>query len=376
MASNIDQDVYMTSSVAASLPDDGQVSQYSKEAVAEYCRGLYDRTETGQTIYIIVLVAILVFGVIANTAVLSLVAFVQELRNPSNVFISMLCGSNILMLVTILPFELAEHDSFKVAKGLAGFKHYMLLFFCSISILSLVMLSFERWCAVVRPIWPNVVRIGWKVAIVLILGVLLPLPHAFTFVAEPNYQYFQYFLNYYTLVVLYAVPLVIICCMYISVAKKLCMQSKLIKESMERNPKARVQRNRVALVVMALVVSFAVCWLPFHLSVFFDMFQEHFCAPGQHTVFMVRWRVCFYMLNTCCDPMSIFLLGSRFRRHLLSALSHPFHKLQNQSAARQTQFGSYSNLRSGRSTSATVIHMKSVDTTLGGHPKHDEAETA
>ncbi|XP_071846859.1 bombesin receptor subtype-3-like [Apostichopus japonicus] len=314
---------------------------------------VYQRSKLSATIYDIALVVILVFGLIANTAVLSLVAFVQELRGSSNVFISMLCGSNILILVTIIPLDLVDQDSFKLPPAIANLKHYTLLYCCTISVLSLVMLSFERWCAVVRPTWHNVIGIGWKVAIVFILGALLALPYAFTFDRSGGVRAkdFRDFLAYYGFVVLYVVPLAIIFCTYVSVAITLCRQSKPIRASVKGNRKARAGRTKIARVVICLAICFAVCWLPFHLLVIFAMFDENYYKPSGATVLLLHWRTCFQMFNTCCDPLSIFLMGSRFRRHLLSGISRIFHVPPNL----RTTLG-----RSSRdpSTSATMVQMK------------------
>ncbi|XP_071846762.1 bombesin receptor subtype-3-like [Apostichopus japonicus] len=314
---------------------------------------VYQRSKLSATIYNIALVVILVFGVIANTAVLSLVAFVRELRGSSNVFISMLCASNILMLVTIIPLDLVDQDSFKLPPAIANLKHYILLYCCTLSVLSLVMLSFERWCAVVRPTWHNVIGIGWKVGTVFILGALLALPYAFTYDRSGGIRAkdFRDFLAYYGFVVLYVVPLAIIFCMYVFVAITLCKQSKPIKESVKRNKKARAGRTRIARVVICLAICFAVCWLPFHLLVIFAMFDESHDKPSDATVLLLHWRTCFQMFNTCCDPLSIFLMGSRFRRHLLSGISRIFHVPLNL----RTTLG---RSRRDPSTSATMVQMK------------------
>ncbi|KAJ8028282.1 Bombesin receptor subtype-3 [Holothuria leucospilota] len=289
----------------------------------------YGETHSNRSIlYILGLSLIFTVGLVANTWVIILITFVRELRNASNVFILVLCASNNVFLLIFIPFEIFQPDFHVNSLLLSRLIQYMLYLFCSVSIMSLLMMSFDRWRAVVRPMdikSHNGKTTALKVAAVLILAAILVLPTAFVHeffedeVCNSTYIAMNldilFGVTFYCMALLYICPLCLISFLYLSMAKKLLTQGKTIRESLRHHVKPRAQRSRVAWVVVGLVVSFAVCWFPYYLFLIIYVTDAEFYKRPIY-FFLLNWRPLISLLNTCIDPLSIFLLGSRFRNHL------------------------------------------------------------
>lgn len=282
--------------------------------------------------YIFGLSIIFIVGLVANTWVTVLITFVRELRNACNVFILVLCASNNVFLLIFIPFEIFQPDFHLNSLLFSRLIQYILHLFCSVSIMSLLMMSFDRWRAVVRPMDIKSHKgktTALKVVAVLILAAILVLPTGFVHVVREdelcNTTYVAMDLDmlggvtFYCMVLLYICPLCLISFLYLSMAKKLLTQGKTIRESLRHHVKPRAQRSRVAWVVVGLVVSFAVCWFPYYLLLIIYVTDDAFYERPMYYL-LLNWRPLISLLNTCIDPLSIFLLGSRFRKHLWSIL--------------------------------------------------------
>ena len=63
---------------------------------------------------------------------------------------------------------------------------------------------------------------------------------------------------------------------------------------------------------MAVVVSFIVCWLPFHAQRLVATFSEYHGSPMAYMVVTYVSGV-FYYLSTCINPLLYSIMSHRFR---------------------------------------------------------------
>lgn len=212
----------------------------------------------------------LYLSVISNVAVLFSIISIRELHNTANVYICVICMCNILSLTCI--WYSTE------VKGPPVVWLCTHLFASITSTLTLVLLTFERWCAVVKPFWSNLIGVRGRVSSVVVLAACLITP----VVIEEYYDNykgirdFYYVISYCRLFVMYTIPLLIICILNISVARVLCRPNRFTKDSVQHK---RVHKKRVrsSCVVLGLVVNFAVCGFPVHVGNILSLYQSGSC---------------------------------------------------------------------------------------------------
>lgn len=269
----------------------------------------------------------LVLGVIPNITVLLLIITTRELRNTTNLYIFMICMCNILWLTSlVIQVFLA------VYRTILFYSHVFLLcnavvgnFAFSVSVFTMVLLAYERWCAVARRFPSNRTGGGWGVSAVVALAVCHTTA-LFTMIHTLRNSKYVIVPVYYKILVTYIMPLCIIFLLYIFVATALCRQNSDIKASVQRNGVSR-KRFRSACVVISLIVNFAICWLPLNMI---EVFLVHGSSSDCFIINVLLYcNALFYFLDTVSDPLLIFLLSSDFRKHLISVIRSLFAKWRN-----------------------------------------------
>ncbi|KAJ8050317.1 Bombesin receptor subtype-3 [Holothuria leucospilota] len=282
--------------------------------------------------YIAGIVLLFVLGLTTNSLIILLITCVRELRNVRNTFILVICASNNVFLIIKAPIDLFGLDFIYRSLSVIRLTHYLLVLLSAISILCVLMISFERWRAVVRPMditSHNVKTTVVKVMSVFMLATILALPTGFVFTtAENEWCNTTYVIvdkdmlrkvTYYCMVTLYICPLTLICFLYFSMATKLMCQAKRIRECSKLQARHRALRSKVACVVVGLAVLFAVCWLPYHLLFIIYVVDPHFYERPFYS-FLLKFRLLIFMSYIVVEPVSLFFLSSRFRNYALKML--------------------------------------------------------
>lgn len=169
----------------------------------------------------------------------------------------------------------------------------------SCSILTLTVIAFERFCLVTFPLKKIVtIRIGKFMIVAIWLASFLsvsPLLYAMS-IKEINGVIYCYedwsplfdqetAAKVYTVimfVLLYAIPLLIICVFYSCVVYKIWIRP--IPIACRSNRAGEIDaRKKVLKMLIIVVVVFALCWLPLHISLFLYFFkaEEYLCGIPQ-----------------------------------------------------------------------------------------------
>ncbi|KAJ8028244.1 Neuromedin-B receptor [Holothuria leucospilota] len=305
-------------------------------------------------LYLALLYIIFIVGVPANVSIIFLVLTVKQLRNLSNLILCLICTGDFLMIAVIVPYELSlvGHNENMVILSLhLGF----IFFICGLSIFSLVMLSYDRHKAVTSPLQAEQTFMSnaIKVSVIVVLSVLVAVPNYFYFIQDSDGNFFVGHWNVLvpgTFAILYVFPLLSIAILYTRMAITLSLHRKRVGESIKRNSKIGQQRNRTAIIVVCLVALFAICWFPFFYVLLCFTFN-----PGTYHGFQSfcdDWKVIFFLMNSVFDPISIYVLGSRYRHHLVQI--YPFRIIRK--ACCKT-----------RKESATESTMQSMLTSAGSY---------
>lgn len=229
------------------------------------------------TALVVVIVFMIVFTVLGNTAICYIIYRVRRLHCPSCLFLVNLAINDILVSIFLLPFSIASiiHNSNVVGKtgcDIIGFFQHAT---STVSVLTLLSVSMDRYIAILIPLKYK----GWVTqnkTVLCILGIWLyalvsacyPLigwsRYQYTpglWLCESNYHISVSF-TYFKLATMYFLPLVSIIIIYISILRVALRHSRQIA----REVKALRQREMTSVLepelsgqVSAVVISGQYC---------------------------------------------------------------------------------------------------------------------
>lgn len=191
----------------------------------------------------IVLVVFVVFGVLGNILVILSVVFHHQWRSVTHYFIANLAAADLLLSFAVLPFSATSEALGKWVFGRAfcGVWAALDVLCCTASILSLCVISIDRYLAVSYPLRYPAIATGrrgltavaalWGVSAAISVGPLFgwkePDPEDETvcrITEEPGYALFSALGSFY-------IPLVIILAMYCRVYTVVRKETKTLRES-------------------------------------------------------------------------------------------------------------------------------------------------
>ena len=282
-----------------------------------------------------------------NTVVGMIVYKTKPMRKPINFFIVNMAMSDLLFPIFLIPREiqLLYMDAWLIG-GLLGQALCKLVIFLSdvsliVSIQSLVLIAVDRFGAVVYPLrsplissklCPFFILATWIVA----MAFQFPKLFAYKLVKYPGrllcemrwneaFGASSSIENYYVsiLVIFFFIPSVLITILYIIIYLK--VKSQKIPGERVRSVnlgQQRLQRKRNVLkMAFAIVLGFAVCWLP--LSIFWFLFffaSDIWSCGSQHFII-----VAFIMARANCalNPCICFIFSRNYREGLKTLLRLP-----------------------------------------------------
>ncbi|XP_035214471.1 tachykinin-like peptides receptor 86C [Stegodyphus dumicola] len=128
---------------------------------------------------------------------------------------------------------------------------------------------------------------------------------------EPGKSYADHVYNIIFFIVTYVIPMV---CMAFTYTWVGCILwgSKVIGENSDRQNEVVKAKQRVVHMLVAIMLLFAVCWLPYHIYFLYtyyhkDILQTHFI---QHVYLAIYWLA---MSNSCYNPIVYYIMNARFR---------------------------------------------------------------
>eukprot|EP00058_Branchiostoma_floridae_P005113 XP_002590601.1 hypothetical protein BRAFLDRAFT_59315 [Branchiostoma floridae] len=271
----------------------------------------------------VVLSFIALCGILGNGTVIRIVWCNKSMRNIPNIFITSLAMADLLVLVSCVPFTVANYFLPAWVFGDIMCKLMPFIQFTSIgvSIFTLTAMSHDRYRAIVKPmsIQANhaLRRTNLVTVLIWVLSMALATPdlvlsyvdeiHRVLSVTDPDGEAMIVNLNYKicrptppsyqplygqvsTLAyfsVLYCLPLSTIGVFYVMIARNLVQSSRNMPTANKSMIRQLEARKNVAKTVLILVGIFALCWLPVHIGLMYS--------------------------NSCVNPLALFLLSKSFR---------------------------------------------------------------
>ena len=297
----------------------------------------------GQTV---ALSLILVVSLVGNSLIVLIVYKTPTLRKPINMLIANMAMSDLLYPIFLFPVRLAEAHvgSWPIGGtlGQALCKIYPFLTDASssVSIQSLVLITVDRFVAVVVPLRSPLVsrkRCLFFIVASWIVAMAVHSPYLVAYklgkyperlMCEDLWQeafggntYPNYFLA--GAIVFFYIPFVLLVILYSIIVIKLKKQAHPGEQSANAEEQ-RARRNRNALkMATAIVVVFFICWIPFLSNVIIDKFSAPDSLIFSSCSFHIYRTVTFFMAfaNCAINPIICLTLSSNYRQVLKRLVS-------------------------------------------------------
>ncbi|XP_053612650.1 pyrokinin-1 receptor-like isoform X3 [Plodia interpunctella] len=332
------------------------MDNYSEEALFEYIT--YNSSTTSpvpelESLSIIIPVSVayaLIFiaGVLGNISTCVVISRNRSMHTATNFYLFSLAISDLILLICGLPIELYKMwnpgeyplgEGHCVALGLASEMA------ANATVLTITAFTVERYIAICRPFMSHTMtklsRIIRFIIAIWVAAVVTAVPQALQFGLE-----ISYIKNYKTVactvkgegvhhvfimssLFFFVLPMTIISVLYALIAVKLRTSSVLkgkkpSVDSQERNAtgtpsryrNAKAQR-RVIRMLVAVALSFFVCWAPFHVQRLLAMLGKklHPTPPHFYQAYLVlTWTSgVLYYLSTAINPFLYSIMSNKFR---------------------------------------------------------------
>ena len=277
-----------------------------------------------------------------NTVIGIIVYKTKTMRKPINFFIANMAMSDLLFPIFLIPREiqLLYTDSWLIGGPLGQTLCKLVIFLSDVSLIvsiqSLVLIAVDRFGAVVYPLryplissklCPFFILATWIVAMAIQSPQLFAVKlfeYSGGLVCERHWN--EAFgeswsiENRYVLilVVFFIVPFVVIAIIYIIIYLKVRSQ-KIPRAEAANSGHQRLQRKRNVLkMAIAIVLGFAVCWLPLSIFWFLFFFASDIWSCGSQYFIIVA----FFMARANCalNPCICFIFSRNYREGLKTLL--------------------------------------------------------
>ncbi|XP_078364506.1 RYamide receptor-like [Oculina patagonica] len=272
----------------------------------------------------------------------------KTMRKPINFLIVNMALSDLLFPIFLIPRRITELyvDSYypwqisgPLGQALCKLVNFLGEVSLTVSIQSLVLIAVDRFGAVVFPLSPQLIRsklcpffilATWIVA----MAIWSPLLYASKVKEYPEgmqctrqwnevFGEFSSFENYMLAIFVVGIyiPLVLIAILYIIIYLKLKSPTILGEQSANARQQRLNRERNVLKMAVAIVVGFAVCWLPNSIDwmLFFFESDKKFwsqCGIEHFTLFALL----MYCANCAINPCICFLFSENYRQGLRKLL--------------------------------------------------------
>ena len=284
---------------------------------------------------------ILAVSLLGNSFIGIIVYRTQAMRKPINFLIANMAMSDLLYPIFVIPRILTELyvDSWMISGPLGQALCKIIYFFketsVAVSIQSLVLIAVDRFGAVIFPLrsplissklCPFFIIATWIVAMasrspLLFVTKLVEYPEKLACTLQWNEVFGES--SYYpftlaTTVVIFYIPLVLIAILYTVVYSKLKSQTIPGEQSANARQQREKRERNVLKMAIAIVLGFAVCWLPYSIALIPLLFVSDIWSCG----FQYFWSVAVFLAyaNSSINPCICFIFSGNYQEALKNLL--------------------------------------------------------
>ncbi|KAH8367290.1 hypothetical protein KR200_010772 [Drosophila serrata] len=269
-------------------------------------------------------------GLLGNGLVILVVVANQQMRSTTNLLIINLAVSDILFVIFCVPFTATDYvlPEWPFGNVWCKFVQYMIVVTCHCSVYTLVLMSFDRFLAVVHPVTSMSLRTERNATLAIMCAWITIVTTAIPVALSHSVRIYQYHGNAGTACVFsteeevwslvgfqvsfflssYVAPLTLICFLYIGMLARLWKSAPGCKPSAE----SRKGKRRVTRMVVVVVLAFAICWLPIHVILVLKAL-DLYGASHLSVIIQIISHVVAYT-NSCINPILYAFLSDNFRK--------------------------------------------------------------
>ncbi|GFY13897.1 allatostatin-A receptor [Trichonephila clavipes] len=286
---------------------------------------------------------IVIVGFIGNTLVVLVVACNPQMRSTTNVLIINLAVADLLFIMFCVPFTAFDYalPYWPFGDVWCRVVQYLVIVCAYASIYTLVLMSLDRFLAVVHPITSMSIRtvqnafiaigIMWAVIVLACIPALQSHGQIYytyqnieysvcMFLSTEGYNYAAYQICFF--LSSYIIPLSLIFILYVLMLKRLWFGvapgGRISAESLK-------SKKRVTRMVVIVVVIFAVCWCPIQIVLVMKSINSYVMTP-MRLVGQITAHILAYM-NSCVNPILYAFLSDNFRKAFHKVIA--CHRKQN-----------------------------------------------
>ncbi|KAI4479679.1 hypothetical protein M0804_010729 [Polistes exclamans] len=287
-----------------------------------------------QIIFCIFYGNIFLLGVFGNVLVCYVVLRNRQMQTVTNLFITNLAFSDLLLCVLAVPFTplYTFLGGWIFGRMLCHLVPYAQGVSVYISTWTLTSIAIDRFLVILYPFHPRMkIEICWIIIFgIWIIALLLTLPYGFymQFVEPHTYceeqwpsEPFRKLFSSFTTILQFLVPCCVITICYICVWIKLNnrARSKPGSKSSKREETDRERKKRTNRMLIAMVIIFGFSWLPLNIVNIVDDFYPTANEWSYYGLFFFTTH-CLAMSSTCYNPFLYAWLNDNFRKEFKQVL--------------------------------------------------------
>ncbi|XP_056259833.1 tachykinin receptor 1b [Seriola aureovittata] len=279
------------------------------------------------TLWAVAYCSMVAVSVVGNVVVIWIILAHKRMRTVTNYFLVNLAFAEAAMSAfnTVINFAYAVHNEWYFGVVYCRFHNFFPIAAIFASIYSMTAIALDRYMAIIHPLQQRLSSTETRVVIAVIwmLALLLAFPQYYysstallpgrtvCYIDWPDYTSVDCKKIYYVCVTLliYFLPLCIMGCAYTTVGITL-WASEIPGDSSEHYKEQLIAKRKVVKMMIVVVCTFAVCWLPYHIyfllhQFFPDLFEQRYI---QQVYLAVMWLA---MSSTMYNPIIYYCLNSR-----------------------------------------------------------------
>ncbi|XP_062556342.1 allatostatin-A receptor isoform X3 [Armigeres subalbatus] len=251
------------------------------------------------------------------------------MRSTTNLLIINLAAADLLFVIFCVPFTATDYILPEWPFGLmwCKFVQYMIVVTAHASAYTLVLMSLDRFLAVVHPITSMSIRteknaviaitVAWFIIVTTAIPVaishgVLHYPSrggdytACLFLHTEGYSLIAFHVSFF--LSSYVVPLTLISMLYVGMLARLWKGAPGGRVSAE----SRRGKKRVTRMVVVVVLAFAICWCPIQVILVLKSFNVYEVTHASIIIQIVAHVLAY--TNSCINPVLYAFLSDNFRK--------------------------------------------------------------
>lgn len=273
-------------------------------------------------------------SVIGNILVAVMFVRTQSLRTSTNYFVTSMAISDLLYGITLCTLFFSGRLSvFGLQVTSIGCKigNCVIVFSYSVSIISLVFITIDKFIATVLPIKATMIS-GTTRTSLIIASWILPMGFSFPFlyftrVAKDDEKPYlcvigisKEFIDIYNavgFVLLYLLPFLLVIFLNFRILKSLRRSNKVFPSHGSRFIRIRNRQNqRLTKILVSIIVFIFFCWTAYYICVITLKYFPTALEASEKEIFFILSYYFLPLISTAFNPSILFLLSTNYRREL------------------------------------------------------------